>query len=649
MGNSFIFWEDKKPGGEVEEVKAHIFAYFCIMRCIAIVLCFIAIQLNAQLDSLKSIVVFSSVEEEIITYCDIAYLAHREDIPTSKEYGQKAIDLARSIGNDTLLAKSFQDAGYVYLSNSQPEIYLEYSQKALEIYESYNDSLKVAKARSNVALAYQEQGKLQEAMLSYKKALPYFIQNNQDYYVAVLKNNIGNLLHQTGQLEESAKYISESADALLAMGDTANFLIASANAASSLDKVGKHQAARLMYEEAYHYPFTGSLSAKTEAMRGLGVIEEREGNYADAKRYFTELLGVYDDLNAEGSRGFALARLGRAELELGDYIAAEEHILAAVPYYENSSSWEDLKHLQTQVARLFEIKGDYQKAFEAQSLVRIYNDSMLSINSQTEIIELEKQLELVEKDQQLLEKDISLKDEQNQSLRKSRWIIALCALAAIGFIVVLWWRKQKNLKQANQLKETELKAQQEKLRISRDLHDHIGAELTLIKSKVDVMAYSTEEASRKQELEKLSNYSKKAIDELRKTIWATQSEEVALDDFAFELRLFLQRYFDKNEVHVLNGNEKLNSNVALGAYRICQEAIQNAYKYAEGDEVKVNLSIQNSTMKCLIQDNGKGFDTTNDSFGYGLNNMKSRANELGGEFTLESTANGTRIDFTLPQ
>ncbi|MGB0424929.1 MAG: tetratricopeptide repeat protein, partial [Flavobacteriales bacterium] len=384
------------------------------------------------MDSLLSVQNFESSENEVLTYCDIAYLAHRYNIPVAIEYGQKAIDLASSLKNDTLLAKSYQDAGYAYLSNSQPEVYLDYSQKALGIFENLNDSLKVAKARSNVAIAYQELGMLEEAMQSYHKALPYFISKHQDYYVAVLKNNIGNLLHQTGQLEESAKFISESAESLLTLGDTSNFLIASANAAATLDKVGKHSEAKALFEKAYNFPYGGSRASKTEAMRGLGVIEEREGNFQNAQNYFKELLAVYEQIGAEGSTGFVLARLGRTELELGDIDSAEIHIMQAVKAYENSSSWEDLKHLQTQVSRLHELKGDYKRAFEAQSLVRIYEDSMLNVNSQTEIIQLEKQLEVLEKDQEILEKGLSLEQEQNISLKKSRTIMGLIGLGVLG-------------------------------------------------------------------------------------------------------------------------------------------------------------------------------------------------------------------------
>ncbi|MGB1033101.1 MAG: ATP-binding protein, partial [Flavobacteriales bacterium] len=67
------------------------------------------------------------------------------------------------------------------------------------------------------------------------------------------------------------------------------------------------------------------------------------------------------------------------------------------------------------------------------------------------------------------------------------------------------------------------------------------------------------------------------------------------------------------------------------------------------DELKVTLNIMNGKMQCLLEDNGKGFDTSTQSFGYGLNNMKARAEELGGELHVRSTDQGTLVDFSIPQ
>jgi signal transduction histidine kinase len=82
----------------------------------------------------------------------------------------------------------------------------------------------------------------------------------------------------------------------------------------------------------------------------------------------------------------------------------------------------------------------------------------------------------------------------------------------------------------------------------------------------------------------------------------------------------------------------------MNIYRIIQEAINNAIKYAEASMIKVDILKQDKNIQFKITDNGKGFEKNNLKQGNGLNNMKKRAKEIGADIDIDSQLNkGTEV------
>jgi signal transduction histidine kinase len=98
------------------------------------------------------------------------------------------------------------------------------------------------------------------------------------------------------------------------------------------------------------------------------------------------------------------------------------------------------------------------------------------------------------------------------------------------------------------------------------------------------------------------------------------------------------------------GGEKLDSSLRFDSangiqlYRVLQEAIQNAIKYAEASEIQVSILQEKGRLTLQITDNGKGFDESKITPGNGLFNMRKRAQELGGKLTINSeVGSGTSV------
>ena len=89
--------------------------------------------------------------------------------------------------------------------------------------------------------------------------------------------------------------------------------------------------------------------------------------------------------------------------------------------------------------------------------------------------------------------------------------------------------------------------------------------------------------------------------------------------------------------------------VATCLYRVTQEALANAFKHAQASAVKLRLEFAPDGVELTVQDDGRGFDSNILGPGHGLHNMRQRAEELGGIFSLHcAPGKGTKVVIRLP-
>ena len=107
--------------------------------------------------------------------------------------------------------------------------------------------------------------------------------------------------------------------------------------------------------------------------------------------------------------------------------------------------------------------------------------------------------------------------------------------AEINWSVERWWTKEEQIELQNKLHE-------QRLAISRDLHDNIGAQLTFIISSVDSLKYAFADGNPKLEdkLNNISSFTKETIYELRDTIWAMNKEEITIEDLKTRISNFIE-------------------------------------------------------------------------------------------------------------
>ncbi len=238
---------------------------------------------------------------------------------------------------------------------------------------------------------------------------------------------------------------------------------------------------------------------------------------------------------------------------------------------------------------------------------------------------------------------------------KTGWFYALIALAVL-FVSIAITKYFAQLKLKNKLSELRKQAQldKERLRISREMHDDIGAGLTQI-ILMSESAKNKSSGSGNKELEGIADASRKLVSNMSEIIWSLNPENKTLEQLFAYLREQLNKlleysgieysiHFPNHTDHILLNNEQ-RRNLLL----VVKEIVHNAVKYSKAKQLYINSSIDEQVLHFEISDNGIGFDTQMKYSGNGLQNIQARISELHGIMNVESVKEGgTKYVFTIP-
>lgn len=256
------------------------------------------------------------------------------------------------------------------------------------------------------------------------------------------------------------------------------------------------------------------------------------------------------------------------------------------------------------------------------------------------------------------EKGIALNIQVLPPWWQTWWFRVLYALTLVGFTVsLIRYYSQRKLKE--QLRQLELKSKlrNERERISRDLHDHVGAQLANIiagLTLIDKYAEVDEKDKSVKLMKSLKGDAEVTIKQLRETIWALNQNELTLEGFTNHLNAYFKNQSALTEQLSLkvniagDGADVLSAAQALNLFRIIQEASQNTLKYANAKNLGIDFKRQNGNLEVSIKDDGT-FKTDKESFngGYGMKNMQKRVKEIEGEIEV-SIEDGTLIRVVIP-
>lgn len=196
----------------------------------------------------------------------------------------------------------------------------------------------------------------------------------------------------------------------------------------------------------------------------------------------------------------------------------------------------------------------------------------------------------------------------------------------------------------------------ERSRLSRELHDDLGQQLTGLKLDLAWLGGRIREARPIAE-ERVSEM-RSLLDNLIASVRRISSDlrPPILDDQSFADALgWLKTETEKRSglairLDIPAAALVTTQALATALYRIVQEALTNIIRHAEATEVVIRLTAENGQLRLFIHDNGKGLpDINNPKSGVGLVSMRERVTALGGEFSIIGAPNtGVFIEATLP-
>ena len=199
----------------------------------------------------------------------------------------------------------------------------------------------------------------------------------------------------------------------------------------------------------------------------------------------------------------------------------------------------------------------------------------------------------------------------------------------------------------------------EQNRIAKEIHDGIGQMLTGLKFSLESINLEDKEKAA-QKIEYLKKLSLDIIKGVRTATFNLMPPELSDHGIVSSLAKLTQELSKLTGKEILFYNKtdfdkRLDSLVEINIYRLTQEAINNALKYADSSHIIVQLSHSPTLLSIIIDDNGKGFDVSsvekkrNSESGMGLLFMKERIEYINGRVFFNSIpGEGTRITFNIP-
>lgn len=246
-------------------------------------------------------------------------------------------------------------------------------------------------------------------------------------------------------------------------------------------------------------------------------------------------------------------------------------------------------------------------------------------------------------------------------LWETRWfrtgaLLALLTLVSGATAFVLRSRHRLQLEAARR----HYLLEQERARISRDMHDEVGANLTEIALLSERARHPTAPDGAPASLDRIAARSRETLATIGEIIWAINPDHDQLDRLAAYLREYASAFLEsaavsaRLDVSVPPPGIPVTAEFRRNLFLVLKEALANAAAHASAREITVGLATTDNHVQLVVRDDGLGFSPspTDDARARGhdgLVNMHQRAAELGGALTIESVpGQGTVVTLDAP-
>ncbi|MFK7781157.1 tetratricopeptide repeat protein [Psychroserpens sp.] len=623
------------------------------------------------------------------------------------KYADLAVEFSKKSANDSLLIRSKKNLALLYF---ETENYAEYSQMnrdALLAAIKIGDSTTMASSYHNIGWYHYLNAKNDSAYYYYSKAIKlYKSQKNKKQEATILlgiadiqeteKDYIGS---EENAIEAIKLFslLPKTDDVLGQLWTLNNLLgVISLKLKNYNKALEYHKEALSISKEMNNGHYLSLYSINNEAIvyRMLGdidksielydqVINEKNLDFDDPSFYALTLgnlaysKSLKDDLNVQEVEDIFKKAYYISDT-LQDPLTKLGVAIDYSRFHQDIGKKESAKSLANQSYKIAKDLSSNDLVLESLIILSELSEGEQAKSYLNEHIKLNDSLLDIERNVHnkfaRIEFETDKIEEENERISQQRmWLMIVSAVLLMTlfllYVIITQRAKNKelqfekdqqkaneeiyNLMLSQQDKVDEARAN-EKKRISQEMHDGILGRLFGTRLSLDSLNFS----EGKEAIQNRSNYInelKTIEDDIRKISHDLNTDFVSGSGFmdivseliekqtkAYQLKHQFDYTDDVSWESVSNKNK-------INIYRIIQESLQNIYKHANADEVKISFQLKNNVILLSITDNGDGFDVNKSKKGIGIKNINARVKELEGALDiLSQISKGTTINIEIP-
>ncbi len=599
-----------------------------------------AIKLARKLNSLS--------EEGIISQYYGNFYYFSRNIPKAKEYYHKAIEIAKK-ANDKKLQNSTELRLAFMLSDVDKLAAEKKFKHLLNEAIKYNFSENIVEAYNGIGLIYDGRKMSDEALKYYLKALKVAEKNNLQYKQAIILNNIGLVKVDNKQIKE-AKIDFDRAlvlavrteESRLAISLHSNLGFVNDNLKNFKESI-KHYKETLINAKKLGFP-----TATAIAKINLGNSYFRDKQFDLALKNCDSALIIFKKYNEKEFIGQSYLLRAEINIEMGNLSSAREDVDSVLFFYKSYPNPQNYTNSFQVLATIFEKEGNFKKSLEYTKKFNTLNDSLSDISNKDKMAEMQVVYgkERIESELENEKSKNSLSKKENElKLIRLRFVLIL-GFSILGFVIGFIFIKAVIITKRQQILFSQKLIEnidEERSRISKDLHDNIGQSLSVIKSKINMF-----NTGRIQAIDGLDVDLGEVINQTRSISHHLHPAFLEKIGLSRALASLLEKVQESTNIECsLNLSDNIKSlpkEIKTQIYRIIQECVNNTIKHAEASALKISIFKKEEQFVLEYKDNGIGLkDSPNADVGIGILTIKERVNKLNGKVSFVSNANGFRL------
>ncbi len=622
-----------------------------------------AVGQNPQsIDSLRKLLPQASKSDRIKVLLGLCWEYRFSNADTARQYGLKALQLARAAGIDTLEAEALNFIGITHEAQGNYNEALEYELPALALLRKIGKDEKTANTLNNIGIVYDEKGDYKRSLEYYFEARRIFERIHEPAKIAMVLSNIGIVLKAQKEYKQVVGYYHEALRIYKNLNNRFGIAACDANLGSVYFQLASYDSAIYYSLRATReFEDQGNTQFLAMTLGNAGMAFDKIGDEKNADVYLLKAQKLNEQYDSKKELAAVLifrAGIHRRNRDLAEGTALARRGLGIAEKIEARSEMIDA-HKELSDLRL--AAGDFKGAYEERLIYEAIKDSTFQQEKSRQMAELQTLYETENK-----ENAISLLTEQNrvkdlQLVQNQFFTIALIvlifALIAFGFL----WKNRVKLKQraeiemakaamkADQLQAVIASQEDERRRFAADLHDGMGQMISALRLNLSNNPVPVKKVEEAVDILNEMNV------EIRKIAFNLMPHVLMNSGLTDALLEFAGRINRTGSIHVtvqafdITGGMPEQQKIAL--YRICQEWINNVLKYAHATKIALQLVQHAHELVITIEDDGEGFDT-NALFhgqGNGWKNINSRLGVIRGNIDIDSMPGrqGTTVVITV--